>query len=228
MGKNYHGKMTHSCSGFLSAGKLFTLTLSKDNKFLAGSGDDNVYYWKVGQKYGKTLYIGDDKTVNIISPNGENIISANSNSRGYFFNFLRKKGNTFYWYPNKVTGVLKKFRSDLSEDRLTGVVSIKYIDESHILVFYVGYPNPFNYAMLYSAKDLGKKYYHMPIKYLPLIPKGSNMVPITNSYVRDQTIDTSPSAHILVMAQAENNGILVYKYNPKTQTLKRIWAPVIK
>ena len=64
------------------------------------------------------------------------------------------------------------------------------------------------------------KYAMNAIKYLPLIPKGSNMVPITNSYVRDQTIDTSPSAHILVMAQAENNGILVYKYNPQNPNPK--------
>ena len=57
-GKNYKGKMTHSCSGFLSAGKLFTLTLSNNEKLLVGTGDDNVYMWNIGSKYGKILYLG--------------------------------------------------------------------------------------------------------------------------------------------------------------------------
>ena len=47
-------------------------------------------------------------------------------------------------------------------------------------------------------------------------------------FVYCQAIDTSPSAHVLVMAMSGKNGILVYHYNPTTQTLKQVWAGVVK
>ena len=45
---------------------------------------------------------------------------------------------------------------------------------------------------------------------------------------RDQAIDTAPNVHILVVAQEYNNGILVYHYDPNTQTLRQIWSKVIE
>ena len=37
--------------------------------------------------------------------------------------------------------------------------------------------------------------------------------------------DTSPSTHILAVAHANGNGIMVYKFDPETEKLKLIWAP---
>lgn len=50
----------------------------------------------------------------------------------------------------------------------------------------------------------------------------------SDDFRRDQAIDTSPSAHILVMSMAKKNGIIVYKYDPTTQTLNREWAGEVK
>jgi len=70
-----------------------------------------------------------------------------------------------------------------------------------------------SYAILYSITD------PKPLKYLPL---GSPWISV-DDYTRDQSIDTSPSAHILVTGKMNHGGILVYQYNPKTQTLKKVW-----
>jgi hypothetical protein len=41
--------------------------------------------------------------------------------------------------------------------------------------------------------------------------------------LRDQAIDTSPSAHVLVIARESGEGISVYKYDPQKQTLTKVW-----
>jgi len=48
-----------------------------------------------------------------------------------------------------------------------------------------------------------------------------------DDFSRDQAIDTSPSAHILVMSQQNANGIIVYQYDPEHQTLTRTWSAVV-
>jgi hypothetical protein len=112
------------------------------------------------------------------------------------------------------------------------IIAVKFIDHTHFLMFTKEYgfytmPQGFEYAALYSLS--GSK----AIKYLPLLSQQQKSAqtyatyPETQSFVRDQATDTSPSAHVLVMAMSEKNGILVYHYAPKTQTLKQVWAPVI-
>ena len=59
-----------------------------------------------------------------------------------------------------------------------------------------------------------------PIKYLYL---GNSPFPAVTDYSRDQSIDTSPKANILVMGKAYGNGILVYKFDPDKKTLRKIW-----
>ncbi len=90
------------------------------------------------------------------------------------------------------------------------MLSIKYIDKDHYLVF----NNGSHYAVLY--KTLNPK----PLKYLNL---GNKPLLATFNLERDQSMDTSPSTHILVMAKDQEPGIIVYRYNPKTKTLKKIW-----
>ena len=88
------------------------------------------------------------------------------------------------------------------------IFSLKFIDEDHYLRFTTYVPN---YAILYSVTD------PKPLKYLPL---GHDPQISVDAYERDQSIDTSPSAHILVTGKIDQGGILVYQYNPETQTLK--------
>ena len=69
-------------------------------------------------------------------------------------------------------------------------------------------------AILYSINDpKPKKYFYL----------GAHPFPAVNDYDRDQAIDTSPQAHILVMGKASESGILVYKFDPEKMTLTKIW-----
>ena len=73
-----------------------------------------------------------------------------------------------------------------------------------------------------------------PIKYIPLVAKKYrdpylihiDTFPSTNDFSR-QAIDTSVQAHLLVTGQYQNNGILVYQYDPVKQDLKKVWSPTI-
>ena len=91
------------------------------------------------------------------------------------------------------------------------VLSVKFIDKD----YYLRFPNGVPYAALYKVTN------PIPRKYLPLSKKPWVGI---EEYSRDQAIDTSPQAHILVMAMATGSGIVVYKYDPKQQTLKQIWV----
>ena len=73
--------------------------------------------------------------------------------------------------------------------------------------------------------------------YIPLVPDPHKFssggygeikypYPITGGY--NMAFDTSPSTHTLAVAQANGNGIMVYKFNPETEKLKLIWAPRLK
>ena len=91
-------------------------------------------------------------------------------------------------------------------------VSAKYIDDNHVLIFYHSVP----YAVLYDPKTL------KPVKYLYL---GNDPLPSVNTYYLDEAIETVPSKHILVIGMVgRRGGILVYHYDPKTQTLKKVWT----
>jgi WD40 repeat protein len=90
------------------------------------------------------------------------------------------------------------------------IISINYIDSDHYLVF----TNQNHYAILYQT--LNPK----PLKYLDI---GTNPWPATFNLERDQSMDTSPSAHVLVMAKDQEPGIMVYHYDPANQTLTKVW-----
>jgi len=93
------------------------------------------------------------------------------------------------------------------------IYSLKFIDADHYLRFTTDIP----YAILYSVNS------SLPLKYIPL---GSGPMPSIgdDDYSRDEFIDTAPAANILVTGQETGSGIIVYKYDPKIQTLTKIWV----
>ena len=239
-GAVYRGPLTSTCTGFLASGKLMNLTFSPNEKHLIGAdGLGYVYSWKVDSGKGKVFEKNNNKTFATISPDSRHIISGDIAGGGLIINTIKNyKAHNFFFRTPKKSEILNFITT--TKQNNTNIVSVKFIDKNHIIVIYNSAPYPFNYATLYSINDIKNirkqhpdwsyGYILNPIKYLNLLTtnKPNQPLPITQSNVRDQAIDTSPTAHILVMAQARNNGILVYKYNPKTQILKQIWAPVIK
>ena len=114
-----------------------------------------------------------------------------------------------------------------SEPGEQGIVGLQFIDGSkYYLRFtqntYYSKPytnmNPTPYAVLFKTTS------PWPVKYLPL---GTNPRQSVSQYVRGAAIATSPQAHVLVMGQFNGNGIVVYHYNPSSQTLTKVWAPTI-
>jgi WD40 repeat protein len=173
---------------------------------LIGSDYGYVRVWDVNS--GKELHHlskNEGQTFATISPDGQYVVSGDDDGNIYVF--------------STKTG---KFLKAIEEfDYL--VVTLKFITPHILMAFFYGQPP---YVTLYSFPS-GKK-----LKDATLVtPSQSNnddgTSPEVQSYLRDQATDTSPSAHVLVMAMSEKNGILVYHYAPKTQALKQVWAPVI-
>lgn len=187
---------------------------------------EGVVLWdlKTGQPV-KKLPGNDTHVIGTFSPDGSYVVAGDLDYFGYVWNFKTKKrfmlrdllyGLLTYlpngkakWDKRGMIPVPKKFRDFQGQMRI-GIFAVKFIDKDHYLRFTIGIP----YAILYKVDD------PKPLKYLFL---GKSPWPSVDDYLRDESIDTAPKSHILVMGQLKGNGIIVYKYNPKNQTLKKIW-----
>ena len=221
-----------------------------DNRYILGSNLWGVYLWNL--KTGKIVhhYIQNvAKTFATLSPNGKYVVSGDeggglfswdlntncpfiSYDDPYLGNNLAPPSPTaqpmgsddernlqrFYkkWHllgvkpdENDIPKMPGDFK-DKDGIYTNAVISVKFIDQTHYLRFTTRIP----YAILYDVTN------PKPLKYLPL---GRDPMPSVSYYQRDEAIDTSPSAHILVTGKDSEGGILVYQYDPKTQTLKKIW-----
>jgi len=99
---------------------------------------------------------------------------------------------------------------------------MKFISKNHFLrIFWET-----NWAALYKLGNPKR------IKYFDL---GTHPAPGFGEYVFNENVDTSWQAHIMVAGQynvkANGNwnppGIIVYGYDPKAQTLKKLWSEKI-
>lgn len=91
------------------------------------------------------------------------------------------------------------------------IFTVKFIDQDHYLRFFDDTPS---YAILYKVND------PKPLKYLKF---GRPIIGVNGDNGNNQSIDTSPNAHILVTGKMNSGGILVYKYNSQAHTLTKIW-----
>ena len=163
--------------------------------------------------------IGDvSHTFATISPDGKYVVAGDLNGTQFVWNLETGKKLFSFLAGDQILGY-KKSGEVITDNNVIPtpkdigsyvIFSIKYIDKDHYLVF----NHNSQYAILYAT--LNPK----PIKYLDL---GTNPWPATSALERDQAIDTSPSAHVLVIAKRDSPGILVYHYDPKSQTLKKVW-----
>jgi WD40 repeat protein len=224
------------------ADKPINLTLTADEKFVIGSYF-NVFMWDTLNNHFVNHYIGTApvQTFATISPDGKYVVAGDANG-GNLFVWDRATGKQIYeaadlygglldrhesedskkwtWDTSKlikppidpVTEELNTYQSLNYERELPGmqIISIKFVDTTHYLVFY----SEGHYTVLFSVDS------PWPIKYLDL---GRDPKPATEYFERDQSMDTSPATHTLVMAKEHHAGILVYQYDPKNQTLIKVW-----
>jgi WD40 repeat protein len=221
---------------FEGANKLINFTFLNNNKILASG----MAYPTGDLRWGPSLfdliakktmrkYLGNMvQTFATISPDGKYVVAGDGNGANLFV-WDRNTGKKIYRGVNIFSGKLLTHGSD-DESKLTyddsklikvpkafddsdagmEILSIKFIDQTEYLVFYM-YSH---YAVLYSVTS------PWPIKYLNL---GASPKPAMDYYERDESIDSSPSTHTLVVAKEHEPGIMVYHYNPNTKTLKKIW-----
>ena len=214
--------------GFGGAGKLWQPEFTPNDKYIyASSGWGELYIWstKTGKPI-KRIIKNDGQTASTISPNGNYIITGDQGGFGNIYSFLNKNLRSFF-YTLKNRG------------RVQGISQLAFIDQNQFLAFWWSVEQPYMYATLSSIQNMKTsdkfwtKEYLPAIKYLPLVknpnaqyPSDNGLYPQTQSFL--PVVATSPSAHILVMAQANGGGIMVYQYHPEEQTLKLIWAPQLK
>ena len=203
---------------------------------------DGVVLWTTQTGHPMLKYPGNHElTYATISPDGNYIVAGDSNDVAFEWNAITAKRrfklwSIFYgkaigwnkkteeaikWTTRGLIPVPKDYTSfiyeaddvrDNKSDADEKVVALKFIDPTHYLRFnyYV------SYAILYSVDD------PRPLKYFPL---GMKPIPAVNNYTQDEALDTSPSAHVLVIAQAGNHtGIIEYKYDPVKKTLNKVWV----
>ena len=178
-------------------------TISPDSNYVVAVDEGlGLYVWEMHS--GKRLYIMDVPT----SPD-----TSYCHSAGCIKELEEKIKKTkvipddFYEHP---------FANDARS------VAVKFIDEDGHLIRFI---NSVNYATLYHV-DSPKVQAYMDF--------GKNPQPHVFSVFRSANlIDTAPKAKILAMGQSgvgtnnknKTTGIIVYRFDDKTQTLKRLWAP---
>jgi len=172
------------------------------------------------------------KTYATFSPEGKYIVSADEDSQAFVWqtNPTRRLYNLASVFAGKYIGKGKNLDGLYGEAFAkaaydsTGLIpappdfekdaslAIKFIDTNKRFLRFCTYQH---YAILYKIGN------PLPLKYLPL---GRHPFPAVSDYSRNTAIDTAPAAGILVMGERNGNGIIVYHYNNKTETLKKVWV----
>ncbi len=213
----------------LTADKPYNLSFSPAQDKVLSSGYAvqlwNMNTGKLVRRFPGTV----GKTFATLSPDGKYVVAGDEQPNGFvwettsdkpivelddlFFGTLNRHNskNTDKWTWDK-TGLIP-MPKDFSQSngfQSDAIMAIKFIDATHYLRFTTYIP----YAILYEVNN------PKPLKYFPL---GRYPWPAVDYYIRDQAIDTSWQTHTLVMGKENGAGILVYQYDPKKQTLTKIW-----
>ena len=236
--------MPYACQEFLGSDQLFGLNLTTDERSLISTASGSVFIWDAQTaKLLQTFSKNEAPSIAAINPGGAYLVTGDIADRAIKVNFssthqLSYQG-FFYNFP------LNAAQQNLYGEGASEIFAIRFIDQDKLLVFRHTLPYQFNYAALYDLsnikpivghKNWAFRYWVDPEKYLPLIDNPDNNLHtgidstplVSDDFSRDQAIDTSPSAHILVMSQQNANGIIVYKYDPGSQTLTRVWTGTVK
>ena len=206
---------------------------------------DDVVLWDV--KTGKPLWRfpgNAAKTFATLSPDDQYIVSGDENLNGLLWWVKQGKLKFMLWdlrsgrrldvdpkthrYEFDDSELQVKPPDDFSQYKtkyngginVQVILALKFIDDTHYFRFTLLIP----YVVLYSVDDPQPLKYIRLAKHMDQADLTKERYPAFGEYLRASAIDTTPKAHILVMAQQLGNGIIVYKYDPKTQTLHKIWV----
>ncbi len=171
------------------------------------------------------------KTFATLSPDEKYVVAWDYYTSAYVWNMIEGKilfefgengGSRYFVGKVPKTKVTEDYASKLKVKPPQGfentfgtypdtIFTVKFIDQDHYLRFFDYTPS---YAVLYKVTD------PKPLKYLKF---GRPIIGVNGDNGNNQSIDTSPNAHILVTGKMNSGGILVYKYKPQTHTLTKIW-----
>jgi hypothetical protein len=145
---------------------------------------------------------------------------------------------TAFYGTQKIPNVTY-LEADPRKSSVTGyITNFKFIDKDKIIATFNGKNQPYLWAFFYTPSKLDWDNYDVrPIfksdKYAPLTKDPlkfitgdykDNTDPVPNTTGYNTIFDTSVEAHKLVMAGGD--GIMVYNYNPKDESLKLDWVGV--
>jgi len=170
-------------------------TASPDNKYIIG-GDETTRGLVWDLKSGKELFELDDLfSGRVIGTKGDRLLWSKKG--------LISRPKYYGWHI------------DTDSKRIGGMTdtiqNLKFVDNQHYLRFTNGTP----WAILYEVTN------RQPTKYFYL---GRDPFPSLEYYSQNASVDTSTDTHIVVTEQYGDNGIILYQYDPKLQTLERKWS----
>ena len=237
-GKAYAGGLPSNCSVFMGAG--MGLKFSNNDQYVIESDMGRLFIFDLKNMLASRYQKNTGFTSNALSPNGKYILTADSNSSGLLYDLENHKIIHDFLHGEKMLDPKQPYP-------LRPITSVNFITDKAYLVTYSGVSDPIVKMGLYRIDrlqadklDRGTFYSNQMLKAIDLpvydpkthkvLPKLTDrytqIFPSTESYLPE--VATNPKKHLLVMAQANGNGIMVYKYDPKKESLKLLWAPQIK
>ena len=214
-----------------------TLIATPNNSLVVYDFDNHKWH-KTNENVGQTM--------NAIDPNDEFVYTMSNDLVGTAVKY-NLETNKIQNYLNSTNKDNFFFVIDKNEqlpfltyqNKPNGRTNLGFIDKDKVLVTYKGVSQPFLWAGLYDINNIkeqklndkaeGNVAINRAIKYIPLVDQPKEYLsgnypvgayPNVSGY--NTTFDTSVEAHKLVMAGGD--GIMVYNYNPKDESLKLDWV----
>jgi tricorn protease-like protein len=222
-------------------------SFTPDQKYVIATStyDGELWIWNSsnGHKV-KSLIKNVGNTMNTISPDGKFVYAMSDNLVGTTTKY-NLEDNQIVKFPNATASNKDNFFFVLEkskqlpfltyQNKPNGRTNFGFIDNDKVIVTYKGKNQPFLWAGLYDINQIKVDEFAnlKPIKYLPLTKDPMKFItgdykdntdPRPNTTGYNTIFDTSVEAHKLVMAGGD--GIMVYNYNPKDESLKLDWVGV--
>lgn len=219
------GKLNHHFSSLVGQEHLSLIKNCDSNGILVLDRNSNAITHRITTLIGNCAVTLDPKLTTIVGGDEQShafIWDAKTGKRlfqlydifdGKFIKLKHPDKDGFFWRIDKSLLTVMPPKDWIDEQGFRDSqanLQFVYIDQEHYLRFITYVP----FSILYQTHD------PKPLKYLPL---GRNPFPNVSDYRRADAIASSWQAHVLVVGQAHNDGILVYQYQSTTQQLTLSW-----